>query len=121
MIVRTFMPRFAKLVESGEKLQTVRLTPKRMPKIGDVISLREWTGLPYRSPQRVLKESVIIHLASCNMDRYDQLIVGGTRITGPRQDEFAVKDGFKDAQEMFDWFEETHGWPFEGILTVWKL
>lgn len=33
--VRLFHPRFAGLVESGAKLQTVRPSPKRMPKPGD--------------------------------------------------------------------------------------
>lgn len=54
--VRMFKPQFAPLVESGKKLQTVRPTPKRMPKPGDKISLREWTGLPYRS-NAVITES----------------------------------------------------------------
>ena len=44
MIVKLFKPQFSPLVESGLKLQTVRPTPKRMPKPGDRISLREWTG-----------------------------------------------------------------------------
>lgn len=47
--VRMFKPHFALLVESGAKAQTVRPTPKRMPKPGDRISLRCWSGAPYRS------------------------------------------------------------------------
>jgi hypothetical protein len=37
--VKTFKPQFAPLVERGEKLQTVRPVPKRMPKPKDRISL----------------------------------------------------------------------------------
>lgn len=42
--VRMFKPQFAPMVENGTKLQTVRPRPKRMPKEGDAISLRCWTG-----------------------------------------------------------------------------
>jgi len=28
-------------------------------------------------------------------------------------------DGFKSAAAMFDWFEKTHGLPFEGLLIRW--
>jgi len=41
MIVRLFKPQFAPKVASGEKRQTVRPTPKRIPYLGDRISLRE--------------------------------------------------------------------------------
>jgi hypothetical protein len=61
--VRMFKPRFARLVETGEKLQTIRPMPKRLPEIGDHLSLREWTGKPYRSKQRTLCEAIVIHVA----------------------------------------------------------
>lgn len=53
--VRLFKPEFAAKVLSGEKCQTVRATPKRMPTPGDRISCRAWTGAPYRSKQRILR------------------------------------------------------------------
>lgn len=54
-----FKARFTELVASGAKRQTIRPTPKRMPKPGDWISLRCWTGRPYWSKQRVLRDAVI--------------------------------------------------------------
>jgi uncharacterized protein YqfB (UPF0267 family) len=54
-----FQPRFARLVESGAKTQTIRVKskakhPRPLPKPGDFLSLREWEGKPYRSKQRKL-------------------------------------------------------------------
>lgn len=118
-MVKMFQPRFAPLVESGAKAQTVRPTPKRMPKAGDPISLRAWTGLPYRSKQRVLREATITQVAPLVVDEF------GVRTMEPgcetRFDRlaFAQADGFRGWDEMRDWFQETHGLPFRGVLIRW--
>jgi hypothetical protein len=36
-------------------------------------------------------------------------------------DAFAKSDGFSNWQEMVDWFQATHGLPFEGHLIMWEL
>ena len=111
-----FKPQFAGLVERGEKLQTVRPTPKRMPKPGDRISLRCWTDKPYRSKQRVLMESTI-----CEVSMVD-ITENGIAVNSYAEpcDDFAKADGFRDFFELRDWFRETHGLPFEGILIRWQ-
>lgn len=117
MIVKMFKPAFSDAVRSGAKKQTVRPIPKRMPKVGTPISLREWTGAPYRSPQRGLRESTItaVHMieirpGSINVD-----------LKPVARDEFAKADGFEDFSRMRDWFTETHGaLPFTGILIKWE-
>lgn len=114
--VRMFKPQFAPLVESGAKCQTVRPIPKRMPKIGERISLREWTGKPYRSKQRVLREAEICDVCYCTVH------VGGVLVDSIPQpaDAFAFHDGFKSFEEMAAWFSEQHGLPFFGILIQWE-
>lgn len=119
--VRLFKPRFAALVEAGEKWQTVRPTPKRMPRAGDTISLRCWTGAPYRSKQRVLREAVIhevrdILISDEGVCMYDQRDGAGW---APGEHGFAKADGFASWPEMLEWFRETHGLPFEGIVLFW--
>lgn len=113
--VRMFKPQFAPLVEAGTKTQTVRPWPSRMPKAGDRISLRTWTGLPYRSKQRVLREAVIV-----GCDRVD-ITETGVAVNSYAEpcDDFARADGFHDFLEMAEWFKNTHGLPFEGILIRW--
>lgn len=114
--VKMFMPRFAPLVENGSKNQTVRPMPTRMPVSLDRVSLREWTGKPYRSKQRILGEAVITRVANFEMTHLT-VTVGG-KIVG--SDEFALADGFNSFEDMRLWFAETHGLPFKGILIKWE-
>jgi hypothetical protein len=114
-----FKPQFAPAVEAGTKLQTVRPVPKRMPEAGDTISLRMWTGLPYRSKQRVLRESVIESVAPIRITE-DGPVLDSIQLWGAERDAFAEDDGFPGWMEMREWFEATHGLPFDGILICWK-
>lgn len=113
--VRMFKPQFAPLVEAGMKCQTVRPTPKRMPKAGDRISLRMWTGKPYRSKQRVLREAVISEVSACSI--YESAVY----VNGKPEHRhgFAVADGFSDYGELAAWFKSTHGLPFDGVVIKW--
>lgn len=120
--VRIFQPRFAELVERGKKTQTVRCTPKRMPKPGDSISLRAWLDKPYRSKQRVLAEGIITEVATVWLG-WNALIVGGRVLTQAEWAAFAKADGFADSVEMHGWFLKTHGIPVDGwrgILIRWQ-
>lgn len=120
--VRMFKPQFAPLVEAGTKCQTVRPTPKRMPKPGDRISLRMWTGKPYRSKQRVLRESEITAVETislCDTGRELLVYLNGHELHPEQINEFAAADGFKGGIEMFNWFEATHGLPFDGVVIKW--
>lgn len=114
--VRMFKPRFAALVETGEKLQTIRPTPKRMPKPGDRISLRCWVGAPYRSKQRVLREATISAVQRCEISGQGNVYVGGE----PAPKGFAKADGFRSHCEMVNWFRDQHGLPFAGVLIRWQ-
>jgi hypothetical protein len=119
--VRMFKPQFAGLVERGEKLQTVRLTPKRMPKAGDKISLRCWTGKPYCSKQRVLREATITRVDTFSIDTFPTMRINDIRLKYRSAcDEFARADGFADYPALLEWFHATHGLPFEGIVIHWN-
>lgn len=117
--VRLFKPQFAELVERGLKLQTVRPVPKRMPKPGDALSLRAWSGLPYRSPQRVLMEAVVTYVYPVRIF-HSGIIQNGQRLSDGHVRRFAEADGFDGVEEMLNWFEEVHGLPFDGIVIYWK-
>jgi hypothetical protein len=125
VVVLMFMPRFAPLVECGSKLQTVRPPRKRPIQVGDIASLREWTGEPYRSPQRILREAKVIAVESVSFDyllswMHDSKLK--VSIDGSLSDpqEFAIKDGFSGWPDMAMWFSETHGFPFRGTLIKWE-
>jgi hypothetical protein len=119
--VRLFQPRFASLVESGAKTTTIRPTPKRPIRVGDVLDLRTWTGQPYRSKQRKLREAVCTAVRSIEMD-----CIGGltwlSHVSNyvEAAEKVARREGFADRRDMIRWFKETHGFPFKGVLIEWQ-
>lgn len=117
--VRLFKPQFTGLVLSGEKCQTVRPVPKRMPKPGDRISLRCWTGKPYRSKQRVLRESEISQVEFVEIGR-DRIVIAGRKLTPAGEWAFARADGFNTPQDLIEWVNVTHGLPFIGVVICWQ-
>lgn len=122
--VKMFKPQFAPLVKAGTKRQTIRPTPKRMPQSGDVIDCREWTGAPYRSPQRRLIEAPIVSVLLVRITS-EAVITESYEVVSwmnkPRgmRDEFARADGFDSFEQMVQWFKKEHGLPFTGILIKW--
>jgi hypothetical protein len=125
-----FKPRFARLVEAGTKRQTIRPLPKRMPKVGDPESWREWTGAPYRSPTREVARVELTGVSLINLGfgpggfnsgAFEVKVQISKYYMLPKTLlEFAVADGFENISAMFQWFEAQHGLPFTGILITAK-
>ena len=112
--VLMFQERFVAGIRSGEKRQTIRKKARCKP--GDVLSLRRWTGRPYRSKQEEIRRAVCTGVSIVG-------IVGPApgakvRLSVPL-DEFARRDGFRDWADMRAWFEREHGLPFVGRLIRW--
>ena len=120
--VRMFKPQFAPLVLSGEKCQTIRPTPKRMPRCGHRISLRQWSGKPYRSKQRILRESIITEVEPIRITE-NCIILGQGDCSFPLNEQqmwkLAKADGFNTLQDMLEWFNVMHGLPFDGVMIKW--
>lgn len=116
--VRMFKPTFATRVKRGEKLQTVRPTPKRMPRPGDIFDGREWSGRPYASKQRKLIESPIWKV-DATVICFDGIRLAGRTLSVAEEWAFAKADGFNTPKDLRDWFTFEHGLPFEGITIYW--
>ncbi len=105
--------RFAPKILDGSKPHTIRATARC--KVGDLLSLRIWTGKPYRSKQRRLREVLCTAVDPIMIMEHDvfvdQLAVPGQHL--------AVADGFRDWEEMREWFRTVHGLPFQGWLIQW--
>jgi hypothetical protein len=119
-----FQDRFAPKVESGEKRHTIRPPRKHPIKAGDILYLKAWTGLPYRSKTRALRKPVIcllVRKVSIGIDGKSRsyLALGGRRLSRGAWDDMARLDGFSGYREMLIWFIKTHGLPFEGVLYEW--
>ena len=124
MIVKMFQFRFAPLVQDGSKLNTIRPRPRIIPVVGQKISLREWTGRPYRSKQRILRESIITAVSNVKITRAKLTVSpishGKMRMI-PSLDIFAKEDGFDDWEDLIAWFRQNHRLPFRGIIIFWEL
>lgn len=131
--VRLFQTRFAEAVRSGVKRQTIRPLPRRLPMVGDILSLRTWTGKPYRSKQQILRIGTIQSVKICcithegiarqSPDGCLLQTIGVRAIFdhGEWADRFARDDGFADFSEMRSWFVKEHGLPFDGLIITWTL
>jgi len=117
MIVKLFKPRFAMAVKTRQKRQTVRPWPKRIPRIGDDISLRQWEAAPYRSRQIILIESKLESFDIVGIDA-EGIIVGTASVP---ENAFAAADGFSSFQDLYDWFVNEHKVAaFIGGLYKWE-
>lgn len=118
-----FQNRFADSVAAGTKLQTIRPPRKRQIVAGDKLSLRKWADKAYRSPQIVLREATCISCEFVLIGHHIRLgnsIFMRDKFLEPVElERFAKADGFDSFYEMFNWFSQTHGMPFHGILIRW--
>ncbi len=113
MRIVMFKERFAEPVRSGSKRQTIR---KRAGcAVGDILSLRRWTGRPRHSKQELLRE------APCRSVKTIEISMADVRVQGVRvhEESMAQADGFIDCKEMREWFGRVHGLPFRGFLIEW--
>lgn len=115
-------------VVTGQKVTTIRAFTVRKDgsrgggakcKPGDILSHREWSGLPYRSKQRVLCESVCTNIFPMRIES------DGYPWTGPVmiqlfQQLIAKDDGFASWDDLLDYFRKTHGLPFYGEIIRWS-
>lgn len=121
MRVILFQERFASLVEAGTKRQTIRKAARC--KVGDVLSLRRWSGKPYRSKQVIIKQTVCTGISMVIIEERNLIFPyhPDSVKSYKEMNDFARSDGFSDYGEMADWFMETHGLPFVGEVIQWAI
>lgn len=121
-----FQPWKGALVEKGASLQTVRPPRKRPIKPGDTLSLRQWTGAPYRSKQREFRRATVVSVQPVEMTKKSHsgivmLKLAAIWLDRQQCEVFAKLDGFANADEMLAWFYTTHELPFKGSCIRWTL
>lgn len=122
MVAYNFQKRFADLVASGEKQQTIRAPRRgrsRHARSGETINL--FTGLRTKQVRR-LKEATCTGCYPIMIHR-DSIHIGwpeGTKnLIASDADTFAQADGFESFDDMQRWFQKTHELPFLGVLIQW--
>jgi hypothetical protein len=117
MNVFLFQPRFEQPILSGHKNATIRKARKDgRPRAhdGQAISLRVWTGPPYRSRQREFAQRTIkFHFPVRVHKRGIQRIDTGAEL---KPNYMAKALGFATWPEARDWYQRAHGLPFTGEL-----
>lgn len=133
MVAYNFQPRFAALVESGSKTQTIRRHRiNRHARPGEEVQL--YTGM--RTPDcRLLARGVCVDTAEVCISLKSNVLSlaplagddGATeRCETPASlDEFARADGFASWSEMQAWFSDQYGAndpnAFIGVLIRWRI
>jgi len=119
-----FQKQFAPAVEAGDKTQTIRAMRKdgRRPEPGQTAYL--YTGMR-TSACRKLREGTIWAVNNIMIGHNGVLINYDEDGEYPINEEyelnmFARADGFESWESMRDWFDKTHGLPFEGNLIKWE-
>lgn len=122
-----FAPKFVAAVASGLKLQSIRDTARCQP--GDLLSLRAWEGVAYRSKQRVLREGICVSVEPIAIDVGEanlfnaawglSIEVAGVVVLD--LDGFARADGFDGEADMIRWYGGVRKSPYEGWIHKWKL
>jgi hypothetical protein len=113
---------FPKMILEGKKIHTIRAT-KRW-KVGDMASLRIWTGKPYHSKQEIITEKQIVKVYDFKFTKSGFVWINGIcygsiyfvddtwQIT-----ELAKNDGLTIGQ-FNSWFLK--GQNFEGQIICWE-
>jgi hypothetical protein len=123
MTVLLFRPRFVEPIQGGTKHQTIRATPRCKPE--DVLSLRVWAGLPYRSEQQEIVPPVVceaIRPITIRIDRWDnraEIAIGGQALTHDEVCRFVRADGFRCVSDFVEHWHARDAMHFEGFLIEW--
>lgn len=113
-----FKKQFAPAVESWDKTQTIRAKRKdgRDPKAGDQLYL--YTGMRTKACRK-LGQTVCKETKQCTIKENLAIYIGTHCLTVGEEEQFARDDGFKTRGEFLNFFRETHGLPFYGLLIKW--
>ena len=108
---------FKDKIISGAKRQTIRSVRKRAIATGDKLYLF-WK-------QQSPKDCEKLGEATCTSVRHIQIMRNGyvmpyeSQMVKVHLDTFAIADGFKDWNDLIQYFEKNYGLPFEGVLIQW--
>ena len=117
MVAINFSSRFAPLVETGTKLQTIRRTARC--KVGDRLQI--YTGQRTAGCRKLIDPDPVCTFVGYVAFRPDGITVGNVNSHPRNIDEFARADGFRDYTDMHAWFTETYGTPyFIGSIIKWR-
>jgi len=126
MVALNFQARFVADIVSGKKRQTIRKRRRdgRDPKPGGRLQI--YTAMRTKACRKLISPDPVCAATAAVSIRYaapgvaivavDSIVLGVGDLRY-----IAHKDGFKSGQDMIDWFDKTHGLPFDGLLIWWDV
>ena len=102
------------------KKHTIRRSARM--KVGTKLSMRQWTGLPYRSKQREFARGECTGIQKIHIwqdsfgGRYVVIDDRDEILTDNQVSRLAVNDGFETVDQFFSWF----GFDFTGYIIHWS-
>ena len=120
MVSMNFSGRFADLVASKTKRQSIRADKTARYRTGRALQL--YTGMRTKACRKLtMVDPVIIESVYCAV-RPDYLTLGGPGYPKIDMDEFAALDGFANYAELVQWFQDTYKQPtFIGHCIRWRF
>lgn len=119
MVAYNFKARFAPLVASGKKTQTIRAPrSKKSPHAhpGDVLQL--YTGMRTKGARKLVLPDPVCILSKSIAIYPNSLFIPG--MPQPDLHEFAKADGFENFGELVEFIDDLYGLPFMGRLVAWS-
>lgn len=124
MVAINFDPRFEAAIREGWKTQTIR-SPRTRPILpGDILTLL--TGQRTPDCRRICHDVRCTEVMSVEItfgDDFgiDRIVVDGVPVKN--LDDFAVRDGFTDSDDMAEFFRLKHGplETFRGFVIEWSM
>ncbi len=110
-----FQKQFAPSVEQGDKKQTIRAARKRPFKEGDTLYL--YTGMRTKSCRK-LGEAIAVNVFDISISSW-RVMIDKTYLKPSEVRLLAIADGFKSAQEFYDFFNTHDDSIFHGQLIKW--
>lgn len=125
-----FEPQFAEMILNRTKHQTIRKKSRRQFVVGEEVTFRMWTGIPYRSKQKILAVGEVIRFCRVllmhsrvsifdgdqNGDSSDSVLTTTTQLN-----RFALLDGFISWPDMMRYFKKAKLFNKECTLTEWRF
>lgn len=119
-----FKRRFVPMIEIGVKISTIRGYGNKV-QVGDTVSMRYWSGAPYRSKTVEFWMDTVASIEPCLIGHStsDVFICVGQNhrhISYDSRHAIARGEGFKDWWEMSQFFIAMHDLPFCGKIIRWQ-
>lgn len=118
MVAYNFQKQFAEPVESGRKRQTIRANGKRRhARPGDNLQL--YTGMRTKACRKL--RDAVCHDSCPILIEADKIWTFQPQELHTDLEAWARRDGFESWAAMRNFFEQTHGLPFSGVLIRWLV